>query len=65
MSVTEFTVEDATLVWPAALGSEVPHSPNIVACMVGAKRSDPTERDVVPARNQRLRNAQFRYGGHA
>src|SRR3989442_5901741 len=53
--LTESVVEDAALVWLAALGYAVLHGPEIAAGEPAAERSDPTYRDVVL--EQRLRQA--------
>ncbi len=52
---TESVVEDAALVWLAALGYAVLHGPEIAEGEPAAERSDPNYRDVVLAR--RLRQA--------
>ena len=54
----ESVVEDAALVWLAALGYAVLHGPEIAAGEPAAERSDPNYRDVVL--EQRLREALVR-----
>src|SRR2546422_11754269 len=56
--LTESVVEDAALVWLAALGYAVLHGAEIAAGEAGAERSDPNYRDVVLER--RLREALVR-----
>src|SRR5205807_1733397 len=56
--LTESVVEDAALVWLAALGYAVLHGPEIAAGEPAAERSDPNYRDVVL--EQRLRQALVR-----
>src|SRR5437879_13895848 len=57
-NLTESVVEDAALVWLAALGYAVLHGPEIAAGEPAAERSDPSYRDVVLER--RLREALVR-----
>src|SRR2546426_9287965 len=58
VSFTESVVEDASLVWLAALGYGVLHGPEIAAGEPAAERSDPNYRDVVL--EERLRQALVR-----
>src|SRR5437879_5536422 len=57
-NLTESVVEDAALVWLAALGYAVLYGPEIAAGESAAERSDPNYRDVVLER--RLRQALVR-----
>ena len=48
MHFSESIIEDAALAWVDELGYAVLHGPGIVVGMLGAERSDPNCRDVVP-----------------